>query len=187
MVKRVMKSVLWLSILAVCVWLLTLGIFVRRSVRRTLSSRAIIQTTGNEKIDVRVHVVEYHQSSAGVPYFYYRIEDEPRYGVATIFNSTGASIEKIILDSLVVGELTNAIASPIELEPYTPPLGSTIVFRKTFPDVFSEPDEQNVYLRGWILTSDGTEVPFHQSIKMPFERDTQSTVGWMQLLYYGQF
>ncbi len=62
-----------------------------------------------------------------------------------------------------------------------------MVFRKTLLSVFGSPESQKISLRGFVQTSKGDTLPFQATILLPFERKTMSTVGWLQLLYYGQF
>ena len=186
-VRRLIKSFLVSVLLAVFLWLSTLGLFVRRSVMRSLSVRTPLENLEPAIIDVRAHAVESNRSTSGVPYLYCRTQDEPDYGITIIFNAKGDLISKILLTQVVVGGTSSVLKSPIALEPYSPPLGDTMVFRKTFLSVFAGPKAQQLTLQGVVQTSNGDTLPFETSVLLPFERETMSTVGWLQLLYYGQF
>ena len=153
---------------------------------RSLSIRTQLENVEPAIIDVRLHAVESNRSTSGVPYLYCRTQDEPDYGITIIFNARGDLVSKISLTQVVVGGTSSVLKYPVALEPYSPPLGDTMVFRKTFLNVFAGPKAQQLILQGVAQTSNGDMLPFETTVLLPFQRETMSTVGWLQLLYYGQ-
>ncbi len=119
-VRLTLKIFLVIVLLAVVLWLSTLGVFVRRTVLHTLSVRTPLDLIEPASIDVRVHAVDSNYSTSGVPYLYYRTQDEPDYGITIIFNAKGDLVSEILLTQVVIGE-SAVINSPVALEPYSPP------------------------------------------------------------------